>query len=61
MPDKFLLTPDEAAKAMSIGRTGVYGLIQRGELASLKVGGSRRVPVHAIEEFISNNIEGKQQ
>lgn len=57
--EQYLLTTDEAARALAIGRTGIYALMQRGELASIKVGGSRRIPVKAIEQFISTQLEGE--
>lgn len=56
---RYLLTTEEAARAMAIGRTGIYALMQRGELASVKIGGSRRIPVQAIEDLISRQLEGE--
>ncbi|MCA1682136.1 MAG: helix-turn-helix domain-containing protein, partial [Actinobacteria bacterium] len=38
----------EAADALHIGRTKVYGLIRNGELVSIKIGKLRRVPVDAV-------------
>ena len=50
--DKLLLTPEETANALSIGRTKVYDLMARGELASVRIGGSRRIPVEAVTSFL---------
>jgi excisionase family DNA binding protein len=49
-----LLTPEEvAAKWLSIGRTTVYDLMRRGELRSVRIGKSRRIPASAVEAYIS--------
>ena len=50
--DKLLLTPEEAAEALSIGRSKVYELIGRGHLASVHIDRSRRIPRHAVVEFV---------
>lgn len=47
-----LLTPEEAAEALRLGRSKVYDLIRTGELESVKVGRCRRVPVTALVLFI---------
>ncbi|MEU5213285.1 helix-turn-helix domain-containing protein [Streptomyces sp. NPDC020742] len=39
-----LLTVEEAARRLRIGRTTCYGLIRSGELESVPVGRLRRVP-----------------
>jgi excisionase family DNA binding protein len=51
--DKVLLTMEEAAERLSLGRTVVYGLVARGELESVTVGRSRRVPVQALDAFVA--------
>jgi excisionase family DNA binding protein len=59
---KLLLSVEEAAAMMSLGRTLVYALVRRGEIASFKVGKSRRIPVGALHTFIlryAENAEGE--
>ena len=59
---KLLLSVEEAAAMMSLGRTLVYTLVRSGEIASFKVGKSRRIPVGALHTFIlryADNAEGK--
>ena len=46
--DRLLLRPVEAAEAIGIGRSKVYELLASGDLPSIRVGGSVRVPVAAL-------------
>jgi excisionase family DNA binding protein len=54
---KVLLSVDEAAVALSLGRSAVYDLIMRKELASIKVGRTRRVPVVALHQYVQRRLE----
>jgi excisionase family DNA binding protein len=49
----FLLRPEEVAKALAIGRTAVFELIRTGELRSVKIGKSRRIPADAVVEYVA--------
>jgi len=51
-PEKILVSPDEAAELLSIGRTYLYELIHAGEIKSVQVGRLRRVPVAALHEYV---------
>jgi excisionase family DNA binding protein len=51
--EKLLLGPAEAAAHLSIGRSKVYELIRLGELRSVKIGASRRIPQAALADFIA--------
>jgi excisionase family DNA binding protein len=51
---KLLLTVQEAAAALSVGRTTVYEALASGRLASVKVGRSRRIPMAALEVFVAS-------
>lgn len=53
-PDR-LLSIDEAARALAIGRTALYGEISAGRLRSVKVGRRRLVPSSAIAEFVERD------
>ena len=50
--DKLLLSPAEAAAHLSIGRSKLYELMRLGQLRSVKIGASRRIPQAALAEFI---------
>jgi excisionase family DNA binding protein len=52
-----MLSVEEAAGALNLGRTKVYGLVRRGELFSIKEGGRRLVPRSAIQAFIFARME----
>jgi excisionase family DNA binding protein len=45
---------EEAAEALRVSRTQVYALIRCGALRTVKIGGSRRVPVAAVGEYVAN-------
>jgi excisionase family DNA binding protein len=50
--EKLLLTPEAAAELLSVGRTAIYDLMARGELSSVRIGRSRRIPIAALHEFV---------
>ncbi|GAA4541994.1 MULTISPECIES: helix-turn-helix domain-containing protein [Pseudonocardia] len=54
--ERQLLTAEEVAEVLHIGRTRVYELIYAGQLQSIKIGRLRRVPVSAVEEFIRQMV-----
>ncbi len=49
---RFLLTVEETAHLLSLSRMSVYRLIQRGDLPSIKIGGSRRVSMSALRAYL---------
>jgi excisionase family DNA binding protein len=55
-PVKVLLTIDETAQALSIGRTLLYELLMRQQIASIKVGRVRRVPMAAIDDYVHRQL-----
>lgn len=52
--EKLLLTPEEAASLLSLGRSKVYELMGDGRLGSVRIDASRRVPVSALVEFVES-------
>jgi excisionase family DNA binding protein len=53
VPGPLLLTPEEAATVLRIGRTRLYQLLATGDLPSIKLGGSRRIAVAALERYVT--------
>ena len=49
---RLLLTPEEAAQALGIGRTKLYRLLAEGFLPSVRIGGSRRISTEALDRFV---------
>jgi excisionase family DNA binding protein len=48
-----LLTAEETARELRIARRRIWELINDGQLASVKIGKSRRIPRHAVESYIA--------
>jgi excisionase family DNA binding protein len=46
---------------LSIGRSHCYQLVMRGEIASIKLGRSRRIPVTALEQFVRERLERERE
>lgn len=53
---RLLLTVPEAAEALAISRSKLYELLAAGAVASLRIDGSRRVPVAALEAYIAARL-----
>ena len=49
---RLLLTVPEAAEALAISRSKLYELIATGTVASIRIDGSRRIPLSALEAYI---------
>ncbi len=54
---KLLLTMEEAAHALGLGRAFLYTLVMNKQIASVKIGRARRVPVSALETFIAQQLQ----
>ena len=54
--DKILLSINEAAGRVSLGRTKLYQLIARGEIPTVRIGRAVRIPTHALEEWASRQM-----
>ena len=54
-PEAFdlVLTIEEAARCLRIGRTLMYSLVSSGEVESVMIGRLRRVPIAALETYVS--------
>lgn len=50
--EPLLLSIPEAAQLLGIGRSKTYELVATGELATVRIGRSVRVPRTAVEEFV---------
>lgn len=59
--EKLLLTPEDAADLLSIGRSKLYELLGDGRLPSVRIGASRRVAMSALVEFVDGLQEAWNQ
>src|SRR4051794_22619874 len=50
--DALLLTPEEAAKSLRVGRTTIYALIKAGELRPVRIGRSCRLSLVELQRYV---------
>jgi excisionase family DNA binding protein len=55
--EKLLLSPEEAAEALGVGRSRVYDLMRTRQLLSVRIGKSRRIPVAAVHAYVERLTE----
>jgi excisionase family DNA binding protein len=48
-----LLTVEEAARRLNIGRTTMYSLVSAGVIESVTIGRLRRVPAECLDNFVT--------
>jgi excisionase family DNA binding protein len=51
--DPLLLTPEEAATVLRVGRTTIYALIKAGDLRPVHIGRSCRLPRAELERYVN--------
>lgn len=56
--ERLLLSPEEAAEALGVGRSRVYDLMRKRELVSVRIGKSRRVPAAALRAYVERLVGG---
>ncbi|SKA30942.1 DNA binding domain-containing protein, excisionase family [Marinactinospora thermotolerans DSM 45154] len=59
-PPRLLLTVPEAARMLAVSRSKLYELLASGEVRSLRIGGSRRIPVSALNDYVSGLLDQKE-
>lgn len=57
MRDDELLTVPEAMARLKIGRSALYDLLRTRRLASLAIGRARRIPTHALDNYVLRQLE----
>ncbi len=53
-----VLTIEEAARVLRIGRTAAYDAARRGDIPAVRIGRSLRVPRARLEELLGGDAEG---
>lgn len=56
-----LLRVADAARFLSVSRSTLYELMDRGELRYVKLGRARRIPRQALSELVEKNLVGPGQ
>lgn len=56
-PTLELLTVPQVMARLQLGRSAVYDLLRSGQLASITLGRARRIPTHALTDFIRTRLE----
>ena len=51
--DRLLLTPEDAADVLGVGRTKLYELLRVGAIESVRIGRARRVPADALHDNVT--------
>ena len=49
---EIVLTVEEAADRLRVGRTTMYALVTSGAIRSVSIGRLRRIPVDALHEYV---------
>ena len=57
---RLLLTVPEAAEALAISRSKLYELLAAGLVRSVRIDGSRRVPVEALEAYVATLLDQEE-
>lgn len=56
MIEKLMYRVNEFAEAIGVSRSKAYEMIARGEVPTVRVGGSVRVPVANVRKWIEANV-----
>ncbi|MFG3300991.1 helix-turn-helix domain-containing protein [Micromonospora chersina] len=56
-----MLKVEQAAARAQLGRTRMYELIKTGEIQSVKIGRSRRIPVEALDAYVARLVDEQCQ
>lgn len=51
---RLLLTPEQAAESLGLGRSTVYELMRTRQILSVKIGRSRRIPFSCLLAFVAD-------
>lgn len=57
---RLLLTVPEAAEALAISRSKLYELMAAGLVRSVRIDGSRRVPVESLETYVATLLDQEE-
>jgi excisionase family DNA binding protein len=56
MPERVLLTVEEVAERLGIGRTTAFRLVKTGEIESVQIGRLRRIHIDAVNAYAARLV-----
>ena len=54
--ERLLYRPAEAAEAIGVSRSRMYELIDSGDIPSIRIGGTLRVPVDELRRWVEQKL-----
>jgi excisionase family DNA binding protein len=54
---RLMLTVEQAAETLRIGRTTMFALVRSGEVESVRIGRLRRVPADALDAYTARQLD----
>lgn len=51
-----MLTVEQAAEALNVGRTTMFALVKSGDIESVRIGHLRRIPADAIDAYVASLV-----
>jgi excisionase family DNA binding protein len=54
--EPLLVRVEEAARILSLSRSTIYEMMDRGELASVRCGAARRIPLAVLRAWVDEQI-----
>ncbi len=60
MTQPLLYRPEQAAEAIGLGRSKIFQLIASGEIETVRIGRSRRIPRQALEDYVERLRQGSR-
>jgi excisionase family DNA binding protein len=58
-PVRIVLTVEQAASTLGIGRTSMFALVRTGDVESVTIGRLRRIPIEALNDFVDKLRRGQ--
>jgi excisionase family DNA binding protein len=55
-PARLVLKVDEAAAMLRVSKSALYGMLATGELDSIRIGKSRRIPMAVLNEYVAAKL-----
>jgi excisionase family DNA binding protein len=54
--EQILLTPEQAAEALAVGRDRIFRLLASGDIPSIQIGRSRRITADGLRDYVQRKL-----